>query len=133
MAKLQEIRNDHSSSTEANLDASSLKPTPHYNMAIMEDMAILSQHEMLSSVLSSHPLLREVIMTAKVLTYCHHANDVNCISGMVIEERASTRARFSGWVLIDYPHHQTLPRGIHHCENVCPGCLHELFELPEYN
>lgn len=55
---------------EENLDASSLAPTPHYNMAILEDLAIVPQHRMLSKASESCPCFKEVCILLKVKIYC---------------------------------------------------------------
>ena len=51
---------------DENLDASSLPPTPYYNMAILEDLAIVPQHRMLSKASEACPCFRDVSMLLKV-------------------------------------------------------------------
>ena len=51
---------------EESLDPSSLPPTPHYNMAILEDLAIIPQYRMLTKASESCPCFKDICMLLKV-------------------------------------------------------------------
>lgn len=53
---------------EENLDPSSLPPTPHYNMAILEDLAIIPQFRMLTKASETCPCFKDVCILLKVLS-----------------------------------------------------------------
>lgn len=53
-------------SEEYNPDPSLLSPTPHYNMAILEDLAIIPQYRMLTKATESCPCFRDVSRLLKV-------------------------------------------------------------------
>jgi len=48
------------------LDPTSLQPTPYYNMAILEDLAIVPHFKILSKVLKACPQARDAIILFKV-------------------------------------------------------------------
>jgi hypothetical protein len=66
MAKLQSMRTAGLSADT--LDPAALKPTPHYNMAILEDMAMIPVHNFLLEVLSSSCIFSDVVIVIKVCT-----------------------------------------------------------------
>lgn len=51
---------------ESEWDLSSLRATPHYNLAILEDLALISQHNIVERVLDSCPCARDATVIAKV-------------------------------------------------------------------
>lgn len=51
---------------ESEWDLSTLSPTPHYNMAILEDLTLLSQHHIMKKVLDVCPCARDATVIAKV-------------------------------------------------------------------
>lgn len=55
-----------SSLKDVNKDVSELLPTPHYNLAVLEDVAILETHSMISKLLSLYPSASQVILLFKV-------------------------------------------------------------------
>ena len=48
------------------MDPTVLKPTPHYNMAVMEDVMMVPLNDCLVSGIVLCPILRDVIVAAKV-------------------------------------------------------------------
>ena len=55
-----------SSKKESEWDLSALSPTPYYNMAILEDLSLISQHNIVKKVLDICPGAAEAIVIAKV-------------------------------------------------------------------
>lgn len=51
---------------ESEWDLSALSPTPHYNMAILEDLSLLLQHRIIQKVIDVCPCARQAIVIAKV-------------------------------------------------------------------
>lgn len=81
------------------LDPSELKPTPHYNMSIMEDMAFIPIHEYLFDIFSSQHLFSELITVAKVRHFVHSGLPNNTeklySTAVVVQERSSIWTRFT--------------------------------------
>ena len=55
-----------SSNGEHSSDPAALHPTPHYNMAILEDLAIMPQYHMLMKASDACPCFRDVCILLKV-------------------------------------------------------------------
>lgn len=54
------------SAREKEMDASTLRPTPIYNLAILEDVAVFAQHRILTGALTTCPAAREAVVLFKV-------------------------------------------------------------------
>lgn len=68
---------------EESLDPSSLSPTPHYNMAILEDLAVIPQFRMLTKASESCPCFKDVCMLLKVrVTLCNRASLTTSLSSV---------------------------------------------------
>ena len=65
ISQLQSSSASHSSK-DVNKDVSELLPTPHYNLAVLEDVAILETHSFISKLLSLYPSASQVILLFKV-------------------------------------------------------------------
>jgi hypothetical protein len=63
---LAKIRNDPQRSA-IELDSKSLAPTPHYNMAILEDVILLGAHDYLAKCCDKVPHLRDIMIVTKVV------------------------------------------------------------------
>lgn len=48
------------------LDVSSLQPTPHYNMLLLEDIATIQMSQMLTSTIDDSSVMRNTILLLKV-------------------------------------------------------------------
>jgi U3 small nucleolar RNA-associated protein 22 len=55
-----------STQRESEWDLSTLSPTPHYNMAILEDLTLTHQHTIVSKVMDICPCARDATVIAKV-------------------------------------------------------------------
>ncbi len=61
------IRNRNESNQENDqLNPNLLNPTPHYNMAILEDVMMIATNEFISNYLEKSPFLRDIILATKV-------------------------------------------------------------------
>ena len=56
----------HVTDAQQQQDADSLPPTPLYNLAVLEDMCVLTQHKILAKTITAKPLA-EALMLFKVL------------------------------------------------------------------
>jgi hypothetical protein len=54
------------SNKSSNLDTSSLKPTPGYNMCVLEDAASLGMSKLLASAFNACPTLVSAVVLMKV-------------------------------------------------------------------
>ena len=71
-ASTKKVKGD-ANSGEKILDISLLSPTPHYNMAILEDLAIIPQYRMLVKASGSCPCFRDVCILLKVSILGSHS------------------------------------------------------------
>jgi hypothetical protein len=63
---LQSRQEDNLNMSKVQLDVSLLKPTPHYNMCILEDVTMLSISNLINNSIKSCPPIRKAIVLWKV-------------------------------------------------------------------
>ena len=66
---LYETDADDTATTSATKTGAQLPPTPQYNLAILEDIAVLTQHKILAKTVTTSSGLRNALVLFKVILY----------------------------------------------------------------